>query len=109
MNSEKSADTAILIAANFFAVVVYLTAASAGWVEREIENFPGAAGGGAIVWFIFAVPVFLLSLLGNFGCFLMALIHRRRTGQWRFFWWGWLAVVGLWLAAVAYDFSRHGV
>ena len=100
--------TVVLIAANIIAVGIYLIAASFGWVERAAADIPGAAGGGAVVWFVFAVPVFLLSFVGNIGGGVLTLIHRYRTGHWHFFWWAWVAVLGLWTLAVAYDFSRHG-
>lgn len=100
--------TTTLISSNVVAVVIYLIAASVGWVEPEVADVPGAAGGGALVWFLLAVPVVLLSLLGNLGCLVLTIIHRYRKGQWRFFWWAWFAVLALWCMAVAFDFSRHG-
>jgi len=103
-----SSRTAALVTANIIAVVIYLCAASSGWVEREVEDIPGASGGGTLTWFIFAVPVFLLSLVINFGCVVRSLIHRYRTGKWYFFWGAWIALP-IWALAVAYDFSRHGI
>ncbi|MCS0585186.1 hypothetical protein NX784_26740 [Massilia pinisoli] len=115
MNNEKITEsekpispTAILIAVNFFAVVLYLAAASSGWVEPELESIPGASGGGAMVWFLLAVPIFLLSFLGNVVSLVFAVIRRFRTGCWNIAWWAWPAVLGLWVLAVAFDFSRHG-
>ena len=111
---ENSADervvssTIALISANVVAAAIYLIAASVGWVEPEVADVPGAAGGGAVVWFLFAVPVFLLSFLGNLSCLVLTTIHRYRKGQWRFFWWSWFAVLALWCMAVAFDFTRHG-
>lgn len=100
--------TTTLLAANLFAIVVYLAVASLGWVEPELQEFPGATGGGAVVWFFFAVPVLLLSFLGNLLCILWAVIRRYRTGYWYFLWWAWPAVLSMWISAVAFDFSRHG-
>jgi hypothetical protein len=109
MASEQSVSpTKILLAANSFGIVVYLAAASVGWVEPELQNIPGAAGGGAVVWFFFSVPVLLLSFLSNLLCVFLTVIHRYRTGYWYFLWWAWPAVLGMWISAVAFDFSRHG-
>ena len=115
MNNGKSTEsekpisrTAVLIAVNFFAVVLYLAAASVGWVEPELESVPGASGGGAIAWFFFAVPIFLLSFLGILISVVLTVIQRYRTGRWNISWWAWPAVLGLWVLAVAFDFSRHG-
>lgn len=101
--------TAALLATNIVALGLYLIAASFGWVERELANIPGSAGGGAIIWFFGAVPVFVLSFFLNFGCVIRALIHRYRTGTHYFVWPAWIAVPGLWTLTVAYDFSRHGI
>jgi hypothetical protein len=101
--------TAVLFTANIVAIGVYLIAASFGWVEREVADIPGASGGGAVVWFFLAGPVLILSFFVNFGCAVRSLIHRCRTGKHYFFWAAWIAVPGLWILAVAYDFSRHGV
>lgn len=107
--SEKPiSPTAVLIAVNSFALVLYLAAASSGWVGPEVESIPGASGGGALMWVLLAVPIFLLSFLGNVVAVVLTLIRRYRTGRWNISWWAWLAVLGLWVLAVAFDFSRHG-
>lgn len=98
-----------LLAANFFALVVYLGAASLEWVEPGLEDVSGASGGGAFVWFLFAVPVLLLSFIGNLLCVFWTLIHRYRTGHWYFSWWASPTVLGVWILAVAFDYSRHGM
>jgi hypothetical protein len=108
-SGEKSAfSTGALIGSNAVAIGIYLIAASAGWIDPELKDVPGAAGGGAVVWFLLAVPIFFVSLLGNGACAVIALIRRNRNGRQSFFRWSWLAVLAMWLVAVALDFSRHG-
>lgn len=101
--------TAVLVTANIVAVGVYLIAASFGWVEREVEDISGASGGGAVVWFLHAGPVLLLSFFANFGYAVRSLIHWLRSGKQYFFWGAWLVVPAPWVLAVVYDFSRHGI
>ncbi len=93
---------------NVIGVVLYLLGASNGWVEPELAEIPGAAGGGAIIWFLFAVPTFLLFALINSGAILWSSIRRYRNGWWPMTKWVWFVPV-IWFLAVWLDFSRHGV
>jgi hypothetical protein len=100
--------TSVLVAVNIFAIVVYLLAASVGWVESEVADIPGASGGGALLWAMLAIPIFLMSLLVNLSAATWLLIYRWRYGQWYFLWGTFVVVPVPWILAVAYDFSRHG-
>jgi hypothetical protein len=99
--------THLFVVVNTIGSVLYLFAASSGWVEPEVADIPGAAGGGALVWFLVAVPVFLVFFLGNIGVFVWSCVHRYRRGAWFLSRWG-LLVPLIWLLAVVLDFSRHG-
>lgn len=100
--------TKALAITNVVAVLCYLIAASLSWVEPELADVPGASGGAPFVWFLLAVPVFLLSVLSNFIGLSWALIYRWRRGQPYFYWPVWIFIIILWVAAVALDYSRHG-
>lgn len=92
---------------NAVGICLYLFGASFGWVTPELADVPGAVGGGAIVWFLFAVPIFLIFLIGNGGVFLWSCWRRYKNGRWFMSIWGWLVPV-FWALAVWLDFARHG-
>lgn len=94
--------------ANCIGVALYLYGASFGWVEPELQDVPGAAGGGAVVWGMFAIPVFLAFLLGNLVSLCWVCLRRLRAGIWAVSAWG-LLVLPLWICAIWLDFSRHGI
>ncbi len=63
-------------ALNVIGVIVYLQFATQGWIEPEVANIPGAAGGGALLWGISALPTLLafivfdvLWLISSASCF----------------------------------------
>jgi hypothetical protein len=93
--------------ANLFAAILYLGVASISWIEPELAEFPGASGGAGLVWFMTAVPVFLLSVALNLGALARAYAIRRREGLWPASGWAWLLVL-LWILALYLDNSRHG-
>lgn len=93
---------------NVAGVVLYLLGASNGWVEPELAEMPGAAGGGALVWFFIAIPILLSFVLLNSGAILWSCIRRYRSGSWPMTMWVWVVPL-VWLLAVWLDFSQHGV
>jgi len=97
----------MFVAVNTIGAVLYLFAASVGWVEPELADIPGASGGGAVIWFLFAVPVFFLFFLANIGTLVWACIHRFRNGGWLISKWGWFVPL-IWLLAALLDFYQHG-
>lgn len=99
--------TSIFVVVNIIGCALYLVAASFGWVEPEVAEIPGASGGGALVWFLFAVPIFLLFFLGNIGVFVWSCVQRYMRGAWFLSKWS-MVVPFIWLLAVFVDFSRHG-
>jgi hypothetical protein len=64
MSSDKKSassyeiHTTVLVIANVVAILFYLLAAAPSWVNPELADIPGAAGGGAVIWFLLAVPIF---------------------------------------------------
>ena len=99
--------TRMFVLVNTIGSILYLVTASSSWVEPEVANIPGARGGGALVWFLFVVPIFLLFFLGNIGVFIWSCVQRYRRGAWFLSKWG-LLVPLIWLLAIVLDFSRHG-
>jgi hypothetical protein len=113
VKQEHSASSVALrtrwfVAVNAIGIALYLFAASFGWVERELADIPGASGGGAVVWFLFAVPVLLVFFLANLGAFCYSCIRRYRTGAWPISMLAWSVLI-IWGLAIWLDFSRHGV
>jgi len=106
---ESTPPTAFLMGAHFFALMFYVMAASAGWVEPGVDDVDGAAGGGAFIRFIFAASLLLLSFLANLLLFVWTVIRRYRQAHWYFAWRAWPIIVCAWRLAVTYDFSRHGI
>ena len=107
LNRTQSTRTAWWLLANVAAAGAFLGVASFSWIEPELADYPGASGGAALVWFMTAVPVLLVSGIGNFGVLAWSALHRRRVGKWPFGGGGWLIPV-LWLAVLLLDNSRHG-
>jgi hypothetical protein len=99
--------TAAWVACNALAAVLFLAVASISWTEPELADIPGASGGAPLVWFMTAVPVFLLSVVLNLCAGLWVILRRKRMGVWPVTAYSWL-LVAIWLAALFYDGSRHG-
>lgn len=89
----------MLLVLNFVGAVVYVWAASHGWVRPEEREF---VAGEPFVWFASVFPVcmafFVLNL--TWGAFILA------RKQWRI---GifWLVLIPIWLVALAIDFAHH--
>jgi len=93
----------LLLAANFIGAVIYVVAASQGWVipqEREVGLH--AVTGEPYVWTGYVLPVcavfFVLNL--SWGAYILAR-KQWRTGIL------WLSTIPIWLIAVAIDFAHH--
>ena len=93
----------VLLVLNFIGAVVYVVAASNGWVipqERELGLH--SVTGEPYVWALSVFPVCAVFLVLNltWGAFILA----RRRWQSGIFW---LLTVPIWLAAVVLDFAHH--
>jgi hypothetical protein len=88
-----------LLVLNFVGAVVYVWAASRGWVRPEEREF---VTGEPFIWFlsVFPVCVFFFVLNLTWGVFILA------RQQWRI---GilWLVLIPIWLVALAIDFAHH--
>lgn len=67
---------------NVMGALLFLAVASKTWIEPEVADIPGASGGAGIVWFLSAVPIFVLFVLLD-SCFLLgACLYRVRHCRW---------------------------
>jgi hypothetical protein len=89
----------MLLVLNFLGAIVYLWAASHGWVRPEQREF---VSGEPFIWFVFVLPVSVIFFVLNltWGAFILA------RKQWRI---GifWLVLVPIWLVALTIDFAHH--
>jgi len=95
------------LAVNVAGVLLFLALASTSWVEPEVRDIAGAAGGGAVVWGVTALPVLGFAALVVAGRLLWAILHALRSGRWQS-----AAIVFftalLWVGAALFDNSNHG-
>lgn len=93
----------LLLVCNFVGAVVYVTAASNGWVTRE-ERALGlhSVTGEPYIWALSVMPICVVFLLLNL--IWRAFILCRR--QWRCAPL-WLLTIPIWVVAVIIDFSHH--
>lgn len=89
----------VLLLLNCVGAVVYLWAASHGWVKPEEREF---VSGEPFIWFLSVLPVCVVFFLLNLGWAAFILARK----QWRI---GifWLVLIPIWLVAVAIDFAHH--
>lgn len=92
---------------NLVGALLYILLAPVGWVEPEVADIPGAAGGGALIWFMFIAPVVLLSFAGNIISLCWSLYFRLKYKQWPIRKWGYLCLMVLPLV-IWIDFMHHG-
>lgn len=107
VSGSRRLATFVWLAANVAGAFLFLWIASISWIEPELAVIPGASGGAAFVWFLTAVPIFLLSVILNLLTLLWAYVVRRRKGEWPASSLVWLLVL-VWGLALYYDGSRHG-
>ena len=100
-------------ALNVIGVIAYVLSSTQGWVEPEAANIPGAAGGGALLWGMTALPTLLAFIVIDvlWLIFESVVCLTRRKGR--------LGLVYLvipvvviplmWAIAIYIDFSHHGV
>lgn len=93
--------------ANLIVATAYLGAASMSWVEPQLADFPGASGGSAFIWFLSAVPIFVIATLSNLGVLMWSFVVRLSRGTWPVMWVSWFIVL-IWIATLLLDYSRHG-
>jgi hypothetical protein len=106
---EPGSQTDTLLFVNFAALFVYLMAGSGDWTLHNSGYLAGDAPAAAFRWYFLALPVLLLSLLGNVCLLVWTAIRPNQRAGWNFSRWAWLVIAVLWGLAVAYDFSRHGI
>ncbi|WP_140637472.1 hypothetical protein [Methylibium rhizosphaerae] len=92
---------------NALVAAAFLFAASHTWIEPELADVPGASGGAGAVWFMTAVPIFILATVVNFAVLTWCCVMRLKRGAWPATWSSWL-VVFVWVAVLLLDNSRHG-
>jgi len=91
----------VLLLLNIVGAVIYVSAASNGWVRSQERGLIPVTGE-PFVWAGYVFPIWAVFLLLNlvWGVFIVAR-RRWRTGIW------WLAIVPVWLIAMAIDFAHH--
>jgi hypothetical protein len=89
----------MLLLLNVLGAVVYLWAASLGWVRAEERKF---VTGEPFIWFLFVLPVAVVFLVVNltWGAFILA------RKEWRIGMF-WLSLIPVWAIALAIDFAHH--
>jgi hypothetical protein len=91
--------------ANLAGAGAFLLVASQSWVEPELAQIPGAAGGSAVVWALSALPIFVGFVLLNLGVLVWVYLIRR--GPWPIARVSFVALA-VWLAAFVVDNMHHG-
>jgi apolipoprotein N-acyltransferase len=93
---------------NMAGMILFLPIASSFWIEPELTDVPGASGGAAVGWAVFAAPVFLGFVLANIlwlGLALWTDCPHRRAGP--------IIAVMLtlasWMAVYLFDNMHHGI
>ncbi len=92
-----------LLVINVVGAILYIFVASNGWANPE-ERAAGitTVTGEPFVWFGSILPIVTVFLLINLAWGVAIILHRNWQGA-RL----WLLTAGLWLGAVAIDFSNH--
>jgi hypothetical protein len=93
----------VLLAFNFIGAVIYVVAASHGWViPQEREAGLHSVTGEPYVWAGYVFPICAVFLMLNltWGAFVLG----RKRWQSGIFW---LLTIPIWLAAVVIDFAHH--
>ena len=96
----------MLVIGNVLGAILYVWAVSGTWIEPELAAIPGAIGGGAVIWFFIAAPIFLPALFINASLVIYALVIFFRKKAWilsRVYW----LIPLAWLTALSIDFSHH--
>lgn len=92
-----------LLTANVVGAVIYVVAASYGWVIPQ-ERAAGlhSVTGEPFIWALYVSPIYLVFFVLNvtWGAFILAR-KQWRTGVL------WLSTIPIWLVAVAIDFAHH--
>ena len=96
----------VWLAANAAAAAAYLLVASVAWTEPEVRDIPGASGGGAVIWVLTAVPLFLLTTVANLIVVAWAWRRRSTSGQWPAARLAWVIPL-VWIGAVVVDLAHH--
>ncbi|NKF20924.1 hypothetical protein G7Y82_01255 [Solimonas sp. C16B3] len=97
--------TTLWLALNAAGAGLFLLFASAAWVEPEIRQYPGAAGGGAVIAVLGGAPLLALYTLANAGLFIWAVVVRMRRSYWPISAWCW-ASLPMWVGVVIFSRSH---
>ncbi len=93
----------VLLVLNFIGAVIYMAAASNGWVIPQERGLGlHSVTGELYVWALSVFPICAVFLMLNlrWGTFILA----RKRWQGGVFW---LLTIPIWLAAAAIDFAHH--
>lgn len=95
-----------LLAFNVAGIVLFLWIAVPMWAPPELADIPGAGAGTAIVWVVYALPVFLACALVDavFLVYALAVTFLRKSrplALWH------LAIAPAWAVALYVDASHH--
>ena len=103
-----SRQSSAFFALNAGGIATFLCLASRFWIEPELADVPGANGGNAFGWIVFAAPILILFVLGSL---VWTTRHICRIGSVDRLRYGALIVVVLaaWFAAYLFDNAHHGV
>ena len=96
------------LAANAGGMIVFLLSASRFWIEPEVADVPGANGGNAFGWIVFAAPIPFVFIVGSLMWTISRLrgadsANRLRSAAFM------LAVLVAWTAVYLFDNAHHGV
>ena len=98
-----------ILGANAVGMIVFLFSASRFWIEPEVADVPGANGGNAFGWIVFAAPIPFVFIVGSLMWIISRVrdansIHRLRSAAFM------LAVlVVFWTAVCLFDNAHHSV
>jgi len=106
--AKKPRRLKVWVAANLAGLPLFLWSASRFWIEPELAFVPGASGGAAFGWIIWAAPIFVLFALANMSWLVFSLVMLSRSRNWRSPAIA-LTLLVLWFCAYAFDHVHHGM
>ena len=91
----------VLLTVNILGAIIYVLAASHGWVIPQ-EHGAVPVSGEPFVWALFVIPIYAVFGLVNVSWGAYILSKRRwRSGYF------WLMAAAVWLIAICVDFAHH--
>ena len=97
----------IAIAINVIAIAVYLSIArQSWWLVPELQQIPGASGGGAFIWFL--TTCYTILIVGGLNLSIISLHLYSKYKKWSVrLDWSVILIIPLWILAIYVDYSHH--